>query len=427
MHRNTSFSALVSGVVFVLCASATTAGAVAQVENDTLRLRTALDLAREMNPSVRAAVLRADASFEHVAQVGALPEPVLSFGLMNRDVAGFGMGTAMAMNSVQLMQRFPWPGKLGMASDRAAHLARAQELETGEVELGLLARVTSAYVQMAYMDRALVIMKNTRSLLRDFFDVSSSMYEVGTGQQQDVLQAQVSVARMTEDITVMEQNRAAAAARLNGLVGRAVGTAIAALEFPDLGERLPAVDSLLELATTQRPAFGAANERVLAAGAAVRAASRAVYPDLIVTLGYGHRPDFSDVATVMVGLQLPLWAKSRQLPLRREMEALQSLEDAKANELYNETAARLGELRAEATRARNLVHLYQTSILPQARSAVETAFSAYRVGNVDFSTLVQSQMTVNRYSIEVVRLTAEYHRVKAGIEAEVGRIIGGRS
>jgi outer membrane protein TolC len=384
-------------------------------------------LARDANPSIRAAALLADVSVERIPQAGALPDPMLSLGLMNRDVSGFGMGTAMAMNTVQLTQRLPWPGKLGFAKDRATHLAQVAEHNVGEVELGLLAEVKSLYVQMAYMDRALLIMEGTRNLLRDFYDVSSSLYAVGTAQQQDVLQAQVAMATMTEDITVMQQNRRALAARLNALLGRHVDTPISALELPVMGGIPPSVDSLLQMAAARRPAYAAASERSLAAEAGVRAAGRALYPDLTFTLGYGHRPDYSDVTTVMVGVSLPIWARSRQLPLRREMQAILALEDARAVDLHNETAARLGEFRAEAVRAKNLAELYDTSILPQARAAVETALSAYRVGNVDFSTLVESQLTVNRYSIDAVRLTADYHRFFAQLEAQVGGVLGGGS
>lgn len=427
MQRITGASAWVSGIALLFTAIAAPTNTVAQLGGDTLRLQTAIEVARNANPSIRAATLRADASLERIPQAGALPDPMLSLGLMNRDVSGFDMGTAMAMNTVQLTQRLPWPGKLGFAKDRASHLARVMEFEADEMKLGLLAQVRSVYVQMAYMDRALDIMDGTRNLLRDFFEVSSSMYAVGTGQQQDVLQAQVAIARMTEDITVMVQNRASAAARLNGLLGRAVDTPIAALELPELGDSLPSVDSLLYLAGQNRPAYAAASERSLAADAGIRAAARALYPDLTFTIGYGHRPDYSDVATVMVGVSLPVWAKSRQLPLRREMEAMRSFEDAKTVDLHNATAARLGELKAEAIRARNLAELYQTSILPQARAAVETALSAYQVGNVDYMTLVESQMTVSRYSIEAVRLTADYHRTKANIEAQIGGALGGGS
>ena len=63
--------------------------------------------------------------------------------------------------------------------------------------------------------------------------------------------------------------------------------------------------------------------------------------------------------------------------------------------------------------------------MPQARAAVETALSAYRVGEVDYMTLVESEMTVNRYAIESVRLIATFYQAVAAIEAWVGAEFGG--
>ena len=94
--------------------------------------------------------------------------------------------------------------------------------------------------------------------------------------------------------------------------------------------------------------------------------------------------------------------------------------DAAARNLYNETFAELTEARADAERARELAALYSTSILPQARAAVEAALSAYRVGRVNYMTLVESEMTVNRYEIELVRLGAQYQQATARIEALLG-------
>lgn len=391
---------------------------------DTLHLADAVVLARDANPMLQAARLRADAARERVPQAGALPDPQLSFALMNRPL-DFGTDQPMTMNSVQWMQRLPWPGKLGFAEERERHLADAEAFEADETERRLVARVKSLYYRLAYMDRAIAIMQNTRELLRNFLDVSSTRYAVGDGLQQDVLQAQVSVAQMTENITVMQQNRIAMAARLNALFGRDATVPVPALELSDPRRELPSVDGLMERAVEGRPALAAARARVEAAQAGYRAARRMLYPDLTVTLGYGQRPQFDDLATLMVGISIPLWARSRQLPLRREMEAMRSMATAHERDLYNDTYARLTELRAEAVRARSLTDLYASAVLPQARAAVESSLSAYRVGRVDYTTLVNNEMTVNRYEIEAVRLTADYHQAIAEIEALVGTDLGG--
>jgi outer membrane protein TolC len=155
----------------------------------------------------------------------------------------------------------------------------------------------------------------------------------------------------------------------------------------------------MDLAAAQRPALQAARQRALAAEAGYKAARRALYPDITISLGYGGRPQFDDFVTLMFGINIPVFAGSRQLPKRREMQAMQRMEEARERDLYNETFAQLAELRAQANRAQNLSDLYQTSVLPQARAAVESAMSAYRVGRVDYTTLVMNEMTVNRYQI----------------------------
>ncbi len=395
----------------------------AQHAPDTLRLSEAMRIARAANPALLAARLRADAAVERIAPAGVLPDPMLSFGFRNWPT-DFNTDQGMTMNSVQLTQRFPWPGKLKFSQQRVRQLADAASFEADEMDAALGARVKSVYYRIAFADRALAIMGETRDLLRDFFQVSSALYRVGSGLQQDVLQAQVAIASMTEDITVVQQNRVAMVARLNALLGRAPAVSVDALELPALTGGFPGQDSLMTLAAESRPALQAVRERVEAAQAGYRAARRALYPDFTVTLGYGQRPQFENLATLIVGISIPLWAGSRQLPLRREMATMQAMQEARELDLYNETYARIAELTAEADRARNLSVLYATAVLPQARAAVESALSSYRVGEVDYMTLVQNEMTVNRYEIESVRLTTEYHRAIAQIEALIGGQIG---
>lgn len=395
--------------------------AAAYESADTLQLAEAIQIARQANPSLHAARLQADAMAERVSQAAALPDPQLQFALMNRPVNGFGTAERMTMNQVQLTQMLPWPGKLRFGKERARHLAVAEAFTAEDAEVQLVSRVKTAYYELAYMDRAIAIMERTRDLLRSFFEVSQSMYAVGEGLQQDVLQAQVAVARMTEDLTVMRQDRVAVAARLNALLGRAATEPIGALELPSADRPIAAVDSLVVVALVRRPALQAAHARTQAAEAGYRAARRELFPDIMVSLAYGQRPQFDDMATVMIGVSLPLWAGGRQLPMRREMAAMQASEEAMARDLYNETFAELTELRAEAERARELARLYATAVLPQARAAVESALSAYRVGRVDYMTLVENEMTVNRYEIESVRLAARYHQAVARIDALLGQ------
>jgi len=401
-------------------------GIQVQAPADSLPLTDAVTLARSANPGLIAARLRADAASERIAPAGALPDPQLTLGLMNRPIGSFGTDEPMTMNQVQVTQMFPWPGKLGWSRERVRHLALAESHSALETEAVLVSRVRTVYYELAAMDRSIAIMEQTRELLRDFFQVSQAMYSVGEGLQQDVLQAQVAVARMTEDITVMVQRRVAMAARLNALLGRGPETPVGRLALPPVGVALPPVDSLMTVATGARPALLAAAERTRAAQAGYQAARKELFPDLMVGLAYGQRPQFDDMGSLMVGVSIPLWSGAKQIPMRREMAAMQAMESAMAQDLYNDTFAELTDARAEAEQARELGQLYATAVLPQARAAVESALSAYRVGRVDYMTLVENEMTVNRYEIELVRIAAQYHQAVSRIDALLGRTGGER-
>lgn len=392
----------------------------AQAPTDTLRLADAVAQAREANPALLAALLRADAARARPSQAAALPDPQLTVGLMNRPLSGFGTDEMMTMNTVGVTQMLPWPGKLGFGEERVGALAEAAALDAAELDRQLAARVAAVYAELAATDRVVAILGQTRTLLAEFLSVSQTRYAVGETPQQDVLRAQVAVARMTEDITVMEEERVALAARFNALLGRAATAPVPALALPAPGGALPTADSLMALAAARRPALLAARERVRAAEAGYRQARRELYPDLMLSVEYGQRPQYDDMLSLMVGISLPLWAGRRQLAMREEMAAMRAGEDAMARDLTNETYALLTELRAEAERARRLTDLYEREILPQARAGVDAALSAYRVGTADYMTLVDSEMTVNRYETELVRLAAAWQRVAAAIEALTG-------
>jgi outer membrane protein TolC len=68
-----------------------------------------------------------------------------------------------------------------------------------------------------------------------------------------------------------------------------------------------------------------------------------------------------------------------------------------------------------------LTRLYQTTVLPQAEATVASALAAYRVGSVDFMTLLDDRMTVNKYRQELYTLDADQGKAWAELEMLTGR------
>ena len=88
-----------------------------------------------------------------------------------------------------------------------------------------------------------------------------------------------------------------------------------------------------------------------------------------------------------------------------------------------ETRGRVGEAYASLGRARRLATLYRTTILPQAEATVASALAAYRVGSVDFMTLLDSRMTASRYREQLATLEADEGKAWADLEMLTAHVL----
>jgi outer membrane protein TolC len=168
----------------------------------------------------------------------------------------------------------------------------------------------------------------------------------------------------------------------------------------------------------------AGEKDLAAADAGERLARKEVWPDLQLGLQYGWRSGemgTEKMGSLMIGASVPVYARSRQLRMRDEAAAMRKMSAFDLASMRAETRGRMAELYADFTRARNLRALYRTTVLPQAEATVTASFAAYRVGDVNLMTLLDNQMTVNRYRQELITLDAEQGKAIAEMEMLLGR------
>jgi cobalt-zinc-cadmium efflux system outer membrane protein len=376
------------------------------------------------NPRIAAAGALSRAADARIAPARRPPDPQLQFALMNRSLPGFGLSDPLGMNQVQLMQMVPFPGKLRMAGQVASARAEAERARAFDVSWDARARAAMAFYELYQMDRSLQVAEETLRILQDLAVTAGTMYGVGKARQPDVLRAQVEIARMSEDIIRMRTERVSAAARLNALLLLDPSASVGSPVQPAFPDTLPPLDSLIAEAERNRPMVRAGEAEVRAAEAGVRLARREIWPDLQVGVQYGQRPmdgGTDRMVSLMLGVNLPIFAGSRQFAMRREASAMRQMAEAELAAMQADTRGRVAELYASAERARRLGDLYQGTILPQTRTTVSAAFASYRVGDVDFMTLLDNQMTVNRYRQDLYALHAQRGQALAELEMLLSR------
>jgi outer membrane protein TolC len=402
-----------------------TVAAQAAATGDSLLLAEVLALAEARNPRLKALQAAAEAVAYRQPEASTLPDPVLQLGVMNFGLPDFNtdMPSSMAP-SVQVMQMMPFPGKLSLRGDIAGYGTGMAEAGADEAWWDVRSRASSMFYDLYALDRRIEVMRSTFALLQDFQQVAKAMYVAGSGRQADVLRADVEVARMDAEIRTMEAMRTTMAARLNAMLDRPAVTEVPSPVLGELPLDVPERETLLTWAEETRPMLERGRLGVAQAGKRSDLAHRQIWPDFTVGFQYGQRGGAMGterMGSAMVGFSIPVHAGKRQYAARDEAQAMERLAEAELGSMEAEVDARIGELLAELDRARTLTALYQGEVIPEAHANVESAFSSYRVGSVDFMTLVDAQMTVNRYEGELYQLLGDYGKAMANLESAVGR------
>jgi outer membrane protein, heavy metal efflux system len=397
-------------------------------------LRALITEALENNPEIQAALRERDAARQRIAPAEALDDPVLEAGVINMPLASSTFNREdMTMKMIGLSQRVPFPGKRGLRKDVAARDAEAVEHGYAETVNRVAREIKIAYFDLGLTLEMIRLVEKNKNILNEFLHIAEDHYAVGRGNQADVLKAQTQVSRMTDELLRLAREQAMVEAELIRTLGRGSDLAAPVLPPPPLagdfsGEPLD-LAALRDAALAQRPRLLALQSLIARNDKALELARKNYYPDLDLRMSYGQRDNMldgtkrPDMVSFTVAINLPVWRGNKLEP--RELESLATRDQALG--IYqaqrNEVGAQLRQQVATAEQSLKSARLYQDAILPQARLTVESALAAYRVNRVDFLTLLDSQMTVFNYEINLVQATANYNKTLA----EIDLLIGGAS
>jgi cobalt-zinc-cadmium efflux system outer membrane protein len=383
--------------------------------------------AAQNNPDLQAARREANAARSRVSPAGALDDPMLEVGVLNYPVESRSFKTEdMTMKMIGFAQRLPYPGKRALRRDVAESEALAVESNLQELVNRVRRDVKVAYFELGFVDESLRLAERNRRVLEQYLSIAEVRYGVGQGTQADVLKAQTQVSKMLEELIKLGRERPMLEAELNRAAGR--GAAPAAVNPPPAQARDVALrlDELRAAARENRPQL-AAQQRMMDRNAkAVELARKDYYPDFDVRVSYGQRDNFQDMRredmiSFTVAINLPVWRESKRDPRVAEAEAMRGQASTMYQARLNELDAMLRQQVAAAEQSLKSVRLYETGLLPQARLTADASLAAYRVGRVDFFSLLDSRMTVFNAEVGYAASLAAYNKALAEIEFLVGK------
>jgi len=326
--------------------------------------------------------------------MGALPDPLVSVGYTNETLTDFTLGDAT--DSVLMFswtQEVPYPGKRRLSGDVARSEIEVVRQDLDAVHLTVRAEVKTAYAEIFRLDRTRTILEESRKLLESFLETARRRYESGEGILENVLKAQTELMRLDTDLVILAQERRGVEVVLNALLGRPTDAPQGPALVPPRAENLDRA-SLEQAALERSPELGSLRASARREEVRLDLARKNLKPDFMWTASYGYRGSLDPMVVGMVGVRLPLYRRNKQAEavVQTEYELLAAQRDVESLEVR--TLAEVRDLVARTESARLQMRLYAEGLLPQARSALDSAAASYAVGRTEFVTVIEDFLSL---------------------------------
>ena len=389
-----------------------------------LTLSTAVREALENNPLLKAGRMRVRAKEAAAASSGYLEDP--SFKIELEDIPkdeplNISPDNAM-LTRYTLSQGFSFPGKLSLKERIALKesLKSASELKVMEIEV--ITGVKEAYYGYSFLTESIRITGEIKEILSFMSRVAETRYGTGQASQQDVIKVQLETTLLTNELITLEAERDVSIARLKSLMA---GPQDSRLPRPEaaLKDRFPFdPDEVVRKALAEGPEIRAMELELQAADLTVDLMQRDYYPDFMVGVAPVERDGRFESYDLMFQMNIPLWRgkySGRVSSASAEAEAMRAMLSSEKNRKTFEVKE--AAIKAEA--ADRVRTLYETSLIPQAELAFESASRNYQAGRIDLLTLLDSERALKRARIEGLSSVFDYYKRLSDLERAAGVLL----
>ena len=392
---------------------------------ETLELPSLIRVAVDRNPKVIAAKARWQATVEQYPQVTALPDPMFMYGYFLRNVE---TRVGPQRHRISFSQAFPYPGTLDAAGEVVKKAIEIEQVKHEQVIRDLIVQLKLSYHELVYLQQAVALTRQNRELIASILTTATARYAEGRATLNDVLKAQSQLAQLEYDLILLEELQRVEHANVNGILSVPSTTLLGAtgpVAYEPLDVTLADVE---KQALAKRQELRIAALTIEKATKAIALAELQTKPMLkfdwmtietgealmLDAPGSGKNP-FS----IGFGITIP-WSGLKNDSKIREAQHTHEAVTANKQVLEDETQVALQKVYFRLENARRLVELYETSLIPQAGTAIEVAETWHQEGPKSISGFLETQSVWLNFNLARLRAIADYQQNVARLEKLVG-------
>lgn len=406
-------------LLIVSCLTVFPFGIEARAGGD-LTLSGAISEALQHNPEIISAKRSYEAASARIWQAASLSDPMVELDY-NKMVAD-RMLSGNPMKSYAITQDVPFPTKLYLRAKIASKMARVAYENYKSKEREIIARIKAAYAELFLAYRSIEIMRENKSILDQFSAVVTRRYSAAEASQADALKIRIELAKVDNELVMLEQKRLTAQARLNILMDKDPNEE---LGMPASEETISMNHTLADFYAASRqnnPELKAYRYGIERGKAAYDLSLNEFMPDFKVRYEQMVQGDkaVGNMWAGMIGATIPLWFFQKQAfgvkEMQSELEMFKAEYRAKENSVLFDIRDSFARLEAN----RRVIELYEMAFLPQAEETVKATQKSYESAIADFLTLLDSQRMLIDFKLDHYRAILDFRVALADLERAVG-------
>ncbi|MFA6129879.1 MAG: TolC family protein [Candidatus Omnitrophota bacterium] len=373
-----------------------------------------------LNPEILSTKNAFESASARIPQARSLNDPTIEFEYDR--ITADRMLTGKPMNTYSISQDIPFPTKLYLRAKISSKLAKMAYENYKAKERDVIARLKSAYSELALIYKAIEINNENKDFLDQLSKTATTRYGAGQGTQADAIKAQVELARVDNELIMLEQKRLTAQAKLNVLLDRD--------PKDDLGVPPPepvikfnhTLDDFYRLTRDNNQELKAYRYAIDRGKAAYDLALNEFLPDFSIRFKQmiaNGRPESGSWAG-MIGVTIPLWFFEKQSFGVKEMKSDLAMVQAEYKGKENSVLFEVNDAYARAVANKKLIELYETAFIPQAFEAVTVAIKGYETEKSDFLTVLDSQRMLISFKLEHYKAILDLRIALADLERVIG-------
>jgi len=381
-----------------------------------LSLADAIALASRETPTLVASAEQLEAARQAAKPAGALPDPRLILGIDNLPVDGPDQYSfsqdSMTMQRIGLLQEFPNRAKRDSRVATAQGRIAVAEAQSRLTRLEAIRQTVMAWIARNTAERQLAQVDALSAENRLFEAAVRARLSSGQGMATDAVAARLEAALIEERRDDLRARREQAIAALRQWIGSS------AAELPLTGDApdWPIDRDLLRHGLQHHPEFDLLDAQGRTVDAEAAEAQAGKRPDWSMEMAYQKRgPQFSNMVSLEVSVDLPLFARSRQDPQvaakRAERRALDA--DREAEVRAHEQMLEYGM--AEYHRVRSAVDRQRKVFMPIADEKVTLAMADWRGGKISVMDVISARRERIDAGLRLIALEGEQLQVAAGL------------